>query len=449
MFIILSAAQKYNRFLKEIKGKSEGYLLHETEKETERAILCGVHTGANSVLEDTTEETMEELRELAQTASAEVVGEMLQNKEHPEASTYFGEGKIEELREACAALGATLLIFDDELTGSQIRNIEKITGVRTIDRSTLILDIFASRARSGEGKIQVELAQLKYNLPRLSGMGTQLSRLGGGIGTRGPGETKLETDRRHIHRRIHSLEEQLREITERRKVLRARREKENAYSAALVGYTNAGKSTILNYITGAEVFAKDMLFATLDPTVRKLELSDGRNAVLTDTVGFIRKLPHHLIEAFKSTLDEAISADVLVHVIDCADPDMEAHIAVVDKLLSELGCRAARTVAVFNKCDIASPAISRPEGRYTDYVYVSAKTGEGMDKLLETLENALPGKKRRVTALIPYNDSRTAAQLHDSEVILSESYENDGIKITLYADEKTYAAIKNYVIVQA
>lgn len=418
--------------------------MHETEKEIEKAILCGIHTGFGGELNDTTEETVSELSLLAETAGAEVVGEMIQNKDHPEPDTYFGEGKIEELRLSAQTLKATLLIFDDELSGSQIRNIEKYTGVRTIDRSTLILDIFAGRAATKEGKLQVELAQLKYSLPRLTGMGTELSRQGGGIGTRGPGETKLESDRRHIRRRISALTEELKEVEERRKILRARREKEQAVCAALVGYTNAGKSSILNYITGAGVFARDMLFATLDPTVRKLPLPDGRNAVITDTVGFIRKLPHHLIEAFKSTLDEAVYADVLIHVIDASDKQMETKMKVVDELLASLGCRAKRTIAVFNKCDKAGGEFFRPVGNYTDYVLVSAKTGEGMESLIQILSDALPGKKREICILIPYSDSRTAAILHETETIISESYEEGGTKIRLMADAALYAKIKKY-----
>ncbi len=420
--------------------------MHETEKEIEKVILCGVHRGLLNTLEDTTDESMEELRELSITAGAVVVGEIVQNKERPEVGTYFGEGKLEELRVSAQSLDANLLVFDDELTGSQIRNIENYTGVRTIDRSSLILDIFAKRAISKEGKIQVELAQLRYNLPRLIGMGRQLSRLGGGIGTRGPGETKLESDRRHIYRRINALEESLKEIEAHRNLLRTRREKDEAYCAALVGYTNAGKSTILNYFTSAEVLAKNMLFATLDPTVRKLELSDGRNAVLVDTVGFIRKLPHHLIEAFKSTLDEAVLADVLVHVIDSSNPEIEAQMKVVDNLIKELGCKATRIIAVFNKCDCAPALSPRPEGYYTDFVTVSAKTGEGMDKLLELIEDALPGKKREITLLIPYSDSKTAALLHNDEVILEETYEAEGTKITLLADNALYKKMEKYIV---
>ena len=419
--------------------------MHDTQKETEKVILCGVHTGSRNVLDDTTEETIKELYELARTAQAEVVGEMIQNKDHPEASTYFGEGKMEELRIACETLGATLLIFDDELTGSQIRNIENYTGVRTIDRSTLILDIFAARAISKEGKIQVELAQLKYRLPRLTGMGVSLSRLGAGIGTRGPGETKLESDRRHIYRRINSLEAELKDIQDHRDLLHARRKKDNAVTAALVGYTNAGKSTILNYLTDAGVLAENMLFATLDPTIKSLSLPDGRNAVLVDTVGFIRKLPHHLIEAFKSTLDEAVLADVIVHVIDSSNPEMRTQMQVVDNLIEELGCKAERIIAVFNKCDVAPKLSPRPEGNYTDFISVSAKTGEGMDSLIELLSDALPGKKVTVTVLIPYSESRLAALLHDGEVILSESYEAEGTLITLLADAALYSRIKQYI----
>ncbi len=414
------------------------------EKLTERAILCGVHRDLPDPLEDTTDETIAELRELASTAGAEVAGVMIQNKDHPEAAAYFGEGKLEELKAAVADLDANLLIFDDELTGSQIRNIEDITGARVIDRSTLILDIFASRAQSKEGKIQVELAQLRYNLPRLVGLGTQLSRLGGGIGTRGPGETKLESDRRHIHRRIDALESELKEVERHRGLLKSRREKDGVVTAALVGYTNAGKSTLMNRITGSDIFAADMLFATLDPTVRALELSDGRNAVIVDTVGFIRKLPHHLIKAFRSTLEEAAEADVLLHVIDASDPEMQNHISVADALLAELGCKAGRTIAVFNKCDIAPPLSPRPRGNYTDFVSVSAATGEGMDRLIEILEDALPGKKREVSLLFPYSDSGDAARLHDSEVILSEEYAAEGIKMRILADEAVYAKVKKW-----
>lgn len=419
----------------------------ETEEKVTRAILCGVHTGSNDVLNDTTDESIKELEELAKTAGATVVGILVQNKDKPENKAYLGEGKLEELRLAAETLDADLIIFDDELTGIQTRNIEDITGVRTIDRSTLILDIFALRARSREGKLQVELAQLKYRLPRLTGLGTSLSRLGGGIGTRGPGETKLESDKRHIRRRIEALEEELRDIERHRNLIRSRRSKDGVLTCTLAGYTNAGKSSLLNALTHSdEVYAANQLFATLDPTARAITLPDGRNVLLVDTVGFIRKLPHHLVKAFRSTLEETIEADVILHVIDSADPDMCQNIRVVDNLIGELNCKAEKIIAVFNKCDTAPALSPRPEGRYTDYVSVSALTGEGLDELIEKISDALPGKKKRIEVLIPYSDSGVAAKLHDGEVIYSEEYTDTGIKLDLLADEILQAKLKIYTI---
>lgn len=419
----------------------------ENDVKITRAILCGIHTGSNDVLNDTTEESIAELHELAATAGATVVGTLIQNKDKPETKAYLGEGKLEELRLAAETLEADLIIFDDELTGIQTRNIEDITGVRVIDRSTLILDIFALRARSKEGKLQVELAQLKYRLPRLTGMGQALSRLGGGIGTRGPGETKLESDKRHIRRRIEALEEELNDIERHRNLIRSRREKDGVLTCVLAGYTNAGKSSLLNALAGSdEVYAANQLFATLDPTARAITLPDGRNVMLIDTVGFIRKLPHHLVKAFRSTLEETVDADVILHVIDSADKNMAQNIKVVDNLLGELRCKAERTIAVFNKCDTAPLLSPRPEGNYTDYVSVSAKTGEGLDSLIDLVSDALPGKKKRITVLIPYSDSGTAAKLHDSEVIFSEEYENEGVKIELLADEILQNRLKDYII---
>lgn len=417
----------------------------ETQQKITRAILCGIHTGSNDVLNDTTEESIKELEELAKTAGAEVVATLIQNKDKPEARAYLGEGKLEELKNAAEALEADLIIFDDELTGIQTRNIEDITGVRTIDRSTLILDIFALRARSREGKLQVELAQLKYRLPRLTGMGLALSRLGGGIGTRGPGETKLESDKRHIRRRIEALEEELSDIERHRNLIRSRRTKDGVLTCTLAGYTNAGKSSLLNALTQSEeVYAANQLFATLDPTARAITLPDGRNVMLVDTVGFIRKLPHHLVKAFRSTLEETIEADVILHVIDSADPSMCQNIRVVDSLINELGCKAENIIAVFNKCDSAPPLSPRPEGGYTDFVSVSAKTGEGLDALIEKISDALPGKKKKITVLIPYSDSGTAAKLHDGEVIFSEEYTDAGIKMELLADEILQTKLKHY-----
>ena len=418
----------------------------ENEEKVTRAILCGVHTGDLDVLSDTTEESMAELAELAKGAGALVVGTLVQNKDKPENKAYLGEGKLEELRLACETLEADLIIFDDELTGIQTRNIEDITGVRTIDRSTLILDIFALRARSREGKLQVELAQLRYRLPRLTGMGAALSRLGGGIGTRGPGETKLENDKRHIRRRIEALEEELRDIERHRNLIRSRRSKDGVLTCTLAGYTNAGKSSLLNALTGSEeVYAANQLFATLDPTARAITLPDGRSVMLVDTVGFIRKLPHHLVKAFRSTLEETIEADVILHVIDSADPDMCQNIRVVDSLIRELDCKAEKIIAVFNKCDIAPALSPRPEGHYTDFVSVSTVTGEGIEELVEKISDALPGKKKRIEVLIPYSDSGGAARLHDGEVIFSEEYTDTGIKVDLLADEILEAKLKNYI----
>ena len=419
----------------------------ENEEKVTRAILCGVHTGDLDVLSDTTEESMAELSELAKTAGAVVVGTLVQNKDKPENKAYLGEGKLEELRLACETLEADLIIFDDELTGIQTRNIEDITGVRTIDRSTLILDIFALRARSREGKLQVELAQLRYRLPRLTGMGAALSRLGGGIGTRGPGETKLENDKRHIRRRIEALEEELRDIERHRNLIRSRRSKDGVLTCTLAGYTNAGKSSLLNALTGSEeVYAANQLFATLDPTARAITLPDGRSVMLVDTVGFIRKLPHHLVKAFRSTLEETIEADVILHVIDSADPDMCQNIRVVDSLIRELDCKAEKIIAVFNKCDIAPALSPRPEGHYTDFVSVSTVTGEGIEELVEKISDALPGKKKRIEVLIPYSDSGVAARLHDGEVIFSEEYTDTGIKVDLLADEILEARLKEWIL---
>lgn len=419
----------------------------ENEEKITRAILCGVHTGDLDVLNDTTEESMAELAELAKTAGAVVVGTLVQNKDKPETKAYLGEGKLEELRLACETLEADLIIFDDELTGIQTRNIEDITGVRTIDRSTLILDIFALRARSREGKLQVELAQLRYRLPRLTGMGASLSRLGGGIGTRGPGETKLENDKRHIRRRIEALEEELRDIERHRNLIRSRRTKDGLLTCTLAGYTNAGKSSLLNALTGSEeVYAANQLFATLDPTARAITLPDGRNVMLVDTVGFIRKLPHHLVKAFRSTLEETIEADVILHVIDSSDPDMCQNIRVVDSLIRELDCKAEKIIAVFNKCDIAPALSPRPEGHYTDFVSLSTVTGEGIEELVEKISDALPGKKKRIEVLIPYSDSGVAARLHDGEVIFSEEYTDTGIKVDLLADEILQARLKEWIL---
>ena len=421
--------------------------MNETQQKRERAVLCGVHTGSLDVLNDTTEETIEELARLADTADAEVVGTMIQNKSTIEKATYLGEGKIEELMAACDTLSADLVIFDDELSPMQIRNLEDKLHLRVIDRSMLILDIFARHAETGEGKIQVELAQLRYLLPRLTGMGSKLSRLGGGIGTRGPGETKLETDRRHIYRRISHLKEELARVKKHRELLRARRKKENRYILALVGYTNAGKSTLLNRLTGANVLAQDKLFATLDPTMRGLALSDGREVMLVDTVGFIRKLPHHLIEAFKSTLEEALFADCLLIVADGADSEVDAHLAVVNNLLFDLGAGEKPKLIVFNKTDaLKTERNFKLLAGDTPYVEISAKTDLGIDALLDKIENIVPGKKREVTLFIPYSGGSILSELHANQTILKEDYTAEGTVVTVLLDAKGYNTYRDLIM---
>ncbi len=421
----------------------------ETKQEQERAILAGVHTGSIDPLTDTTEESMQELERLAETAGAETVGTLVQNRPTPENATYLGEGKLEELRTACQTLEATLVIFDSELSPIQLKNLEKELGVRVIDRSMLILDIFARHALSSEGKIQVELAQLKYMLPRLTGIGTQLSRLGAGIGTRGPGETRLETDRRHIRRRIHHLQEELAEVKKHRDLLRAGRKNEQAVTVALAGYTNAGKSTLLNILTGADVLSEDKLFATLDPTVRGLTLEDGRRILMIDTVGFIRKLPHHLVEAFKSTLEEISLADVILHVADGANPECDSQIQVVNNILGELGAGAKPVVLALNKCDACPATDTNALGQNAQRVVrISARTGEGLDELLAAIADVAPGKKRPVELKIPYADGSVLSTLHENHPITKEEYEADGTLVTVLLNAQEYNRYKEYVTEQ-
>lgn len=421
--------------------------MYENDIIIEKAILSGVHTGSGDMLTDTTDESIAELEELAKTAGVEVVGYMIQNRQSPDSATYIGEGKLEELENAALDLGADVVIFDDELSPVQVRNISDFLKMKVIDRTTLILDIFAMRAATREGKIQVELAQLKYMLPRLTGMGQALSRLGGGIGTRGPGETKLETDRRHIRRRIESLSGELDNIQRHRDLIRTRRTKDKRTVAALVGYTNAGKSTLMNLLTDASVTAEDKLFATLDPTQRKLVLSDNREVMLVDTVGFIRKLPHHLVKAFKSTLEEAALADVLIHVIDVSNDEYATHIAVVEGILGELGAGGKPTVAVLNKIDLAQDKVipTVVEG-CTHTVCISAKQQVGIDELMNVLEDTVPGKKREVQMCLPYSESALAAGLHEEQTVLSEEYTPEGIVVKALIDAVCYNKMRNYIV---
>lgn len=405
------------------------------EKHLTRAILIGADTG-----EYDAESSMDELAELAQTAGAEELARVIQKREAYEAATVIGEGKLAEVRELCGSLGAELLIFDCELTASQIRNVEDETDVRVIDRTMLILDIFAGRAVSREGKLQVELAQLKYRLPRLMGIGASLSRLGGGIGTRGPGETQLETDRRHIRRRIDKLSAELKELEERRGFTRTRRKKDSVQVGAIVGYTNAGKSTLLNLLTGAGVLAEDKLFATLDPTARSIELPDGRSLLLIDTVGLIRRLPHHLVEAFKSTLEEAASADIIIHVCDAADPEAAEKAEVTLKALADLGAAEIPVVTVLNKCDLLAEHI--PENSTT--VKISAKNSQGIDRLLQVIAANLPETAKRMKLLLPYDKAGYTAKLRENGKVFSEEYTENGVLVDALVDQMLITQMEQY-----
>ncbi len=406
-------------------------------EEKTKTILVGADTG-----EYDADSSMDELSELAETAGAEELARVVQKREAYDSATVIGEGKLTEVKELCQKLGAELLIFDCELTASQIRNIEDETDVRVIDRTMLILDIFAGRAVSREGKIQVELAQLKYRLPRLAGIGTSLSRLGGGIGTRGPGETQLETDRRHIRRRIDKLSADLKELEERRGYSRERRRKDSVQVCAIVGYTNAGKSTLLNLLTGAGVLAEDKLFATLDPTSRAIELPDGRSVLLVDTVGLIRRLPHHLVEAFKSTLEEAANADIILHVADVSDPEAAEKARVTMSTLAELGAGEIPVVTVLNKCDKITENI--PTDSRT--VKISALKGEGIDALLRAIADNLPETARRMKLLLPYDKAGLAAKIRERGKVISEEYAENGLMISALVDRQLIKSMTEYEI---
>ncbi len=405
------------------------------EKHLTRAILIGADTG-----EYDAESSMDELSELAKTAGAEELARVLQKREAYEPATVIGEGKLAEVKELCGSLGAELLIFDCELTASQIRNVEDETDVRVIDRTMLILDIFASRAVSREGKLQVELAQLKYRLPRLMGIGASLSRLGGGIGTRGPGETQLETDRRHIRRRIDKLSAELKELEERRGYARDRRKKDSVQVGAIVGYTNAGKSTLLNLLTGADVLAEDKLFATLDPTSRAIELPDGRSLLLVDTVGLIRRLPHHLVEAFKSTLEESACADIIIHVCDVSDPEAAEKADVTLKTLADLGAAEIPVVTVLNKCDLLTENI--PEDDST--VKISAKKAQGIDRLLKVVAANLPETAKRMKLLLPYDKAGFTAKLRENGKVFTEEYTETGVLVDALVDQMLIKQMSQY-----
>ena len=414
---------------------------YENEVRPERAFLVSVDTG-----EFDAEASMSELYELTESAGAQPVGAMIQKREKPDGATCIGSGRLEELKEVCQSQEIDLIIFDCELSPTQIRNLEFETEVRIIDRTMLILDIFASRARSREGKLQVELAQLKYLLPRLTGKGAAMSRLGGGIGTRGPGESKLETDRRHIRRRLESLREQLAQVEQHRNQLRRRREKEGIITAAIVGYTNAGKSTLMNTLTDAGVLAEDKLFATLDPTSRALKLPNGVSVMLIDTVGLVRRLPHHLVEAFHSTLEEAALADMILNVCDASSPEAQVHLEVTRKLLADLGCTGRPVIPVMNKCDLVPSLLDIP--MIGNAVRISAKTGEGIGDLLAAVEENLPVSLRRGCLLLSFDQAGLVAQIRKDHVLYQEEYRPDGIFVSALLDPLLYGRVREYEILE-
>ena len=422
--------------------------MSELEKNlNDRAVLVGLVWGNET--QQSVDKSLDELERLLDTAGGECVARLTQNKDTPDVRTVIGSGKAAELAYICACNDVTLVVFDCELSPSQIRNIEDIVGdgIRVIDRSMLILDIFALHAVTGEGKLQVELAQLKYTAPRLVGHGAELSRLGGGIGTRGPGESKLETDRRHMMRRIHALETQIAEMDKNRKTMRAARDKSGIREVAIVGYTNAGKSTLLNRLTDAGILAEDKLFATLDPTTRKFTLPCGEQILLTDTVGFINKLPHHLVRAFRSTLEEACNADILMIIIDASDENAKDQLAVTETLLSELGAADKPTLYVFNKCDRGMAELGRigSEGS-DDVVFISALTGQGCEQMISRLEAIVLEGKRRVTYVIPNSDAGALNTLYKYATVEEVEYGSDGITVIALADTRARGMMRKYAI---
>lgn len=384
------------------------------------------------------EESLDELASLAETAGAMVITRVIQNRQKPDSATYIGSGKAEELALVCQAMEIDLAILDDELTGAQQKNLEGILGVRVIDRTALILDIFAQRAQSAEGKLQVELAQMKYRLPRLQGMGTVLSRLGGGIGTRGPGETRLEVDRRRIRRRIDDLEGQLKEIKKQRDLRRARREKTGQTTVALVGYTNAGKSTLLNALSGADVLVEDKLFATLDPVMRQVELPENRRCLVVDTVGFIRKLPHQLVQAFRSTLEEALFADLLVVVSDLSSPNYAQQRSTVFEVLNDLGAGDKPVIEALNKADrVNVTGMIEP----ADAILISAKQGRGLEALKAEISRRIAAMRHRAELLIPYDKGNVLSLIHSKGQVLSEEYTDTGTKVVAMLDAALYQRV--------
>lgn len=416
------------------------------EQSPEKAVLIAVDTGDYDA-----QVSIDELEELAKTAGAKVLCQMVQKRDTIEGATFVGKGRLKEIAEFCRDNDADVIIADGELTPVQVRNIEDETDTRVVDRTTLILDIFAGRARSKEGKLQVELAQLKYSLPRLTGKGTSLSRLGGGIGTRGPGETKLETDKRHIRRRIQYIREELDDVQRRRNMQHQRRKKNGVCVVAIVGYTNAGKSTLMNRLTDAGVLQEDKLFATLDPTARKLVLPDGQQIMIVDTVGFISRLPHQLVDAFRSTLEEATYADLILNVCDASSPECLNHIRTTNEILCSLfenGRIDVPVITVFNKCDKMTDeqADFYPFMNGGKWVKISAKTGEGVDNLLLTVQNSLPQTRKRVNLLLPFDKGGVVAKIRQDGVVHSEEYIAQGIFLDATVEISYLDKIKDYIV---
>lgn len=413
--------------------------LKSNEEKITRALLVSVDTGQYDA-----QASLEELFELVKSAGADPVFSVTQNLNKVETATYVGTGKLAEITEICNAQEIDLIVADSELSPTQIKNMEAETDVRVIDRTTLILDIFAQRARSKEGKLQVELAQLKYMLPRLTGKGIAMSRLGGGIGTRGPGETKLETDRRHIRRRMETLKEELADLEKHRNMLRKRREKDGVITVAIVGYTNAGKSTLMNYLTDAGVLAQDKLFATLDPTSRALKLPSGVTVMLIDTVGLVRRLPHHLVEAFRSTLEEAAQSDIILNVCDASSEEARTHMQVTTDLLESLGCGDRPIITVLNKCDLVKDEVLAQD--FCSYIRISAKNGIGIDRLLQAIDDNLPVRMKRVKLLVPFANAGLASEIRTKGTLICEEYVSEGLEIEAVVDEMLYSKLKQFEI---
>ncbi|MFU0831863.1 MAG: GTPase HflX [Oscillospiraceae bacterium] len=413
--------------------------MHENKVMQERALLVEVDTG-----EYDAQASLAELYELTRSAGAQPFGAITQKRHSPDAATCVGSGMMRQIADFVKKYELNLLIFDCELSPTQIRNIERISGVRTIDRTMLILDIFASRAKSREGKLQVELAQLKYLLPRLGGRGSELSRLGGGIGTRGPGESELETDRRHIRRRIEALTNQIHDVEQHRMQINRRRKKNGFITVAMVGYTNAGKSTLMNALTGAGVLAEDRLFCTLDPTARALRLPRGETVMLIDTVGLVRRLPHHLVQAFRSTLEQAADADIILNVCDASNPEAQTHLDVAKNLLLQLGCANRPVIPVLNKCDLIPDISKMPMIGHA--VRISARTGEGLNQLLTTIEKNLKRPSLHLHLLLPFTESGLAAEIRKNGHIESEEYTENGVLLTANVPAGLSGMLSRYII---